>query len=135
MLQEMVRSQFCLAIPEIEGWSLRIFDAIALGCIPVLLTNQVNLPFESFLDYSEFAIKVPEDEKDGIVNTLRAIPADKLREKQKALEKAAPALLWPEVGGFRQGDALDFFLKEMQLKLRFQRNSPYRFWTEPVAFG
>ena len=36
----------------------RLFEAALLGCIPVIISDEIVLPFESALDYSSFSVKV-----------------------------------------------------------------------------
>ena len=40
------RSEMCLAPAGWELWSVRFFEAILLGCIPVLVTDDIQLPFQ-----------------------------------------------------------------------------------------
>ena len=135
MFQELVRSQFCLILPEVEGWSLRLYDAIALGCVPVVVKDSITLPYETFIDYADFLVKIPEGKKADIVEIVQQISSEKLREMQKALKRVAPAFQWPAVGEFKRNDAFDYLIRELFLKLRFMRNSPYRYWREPAANG
>jgi hypothetical protein len=45
--------------------SCRLFDAIASLCIPVIVSDEVELPFEGMIDYTEFSIFV------SVNNSLR----------------------------------------------------------------
>jgi len=36
---------------------------------------------------------------------------------------------------WQEGDAFDMMLQELYSKLRFMRNSPYRFWVKPLPTG
>lgn len=38
-------------------------------------------------------------------------------------------------GEWQAGDAFDTLLDILELRVRFMRNSPYRFWTEASKFG
>lgn len=85
---DLSRSEFCIVPPGGDGWSSRVHrdrgshstlasllmtagtfsqvdDAVRHGCIPVILMDRVHLPLETLLNYSEFAIRVPESEVDS----------------------------------------------------------------------
>jgi len=55
----MGNAHFCL-IPRGRGWwTVRLFEAFYAGCVPVLLSDEVALPFEDFLDWERFSLKWP----------------------------------------------------------------------------
>jgi hypothetical protein len=43
--REMRGSRYCL-VPDggVEGWSLRMYEAVALGCVPVLIAGALTQP-------------------------------------------------------------------------------------------
>ncbi|KAJ0078615.1 hypothetical protein Patl1_23834 [Pistacia atlantica] len=47
----MRRSIFCLSPAGDTPSSARLFDAIVSGCIPVIVSDELELPFEGILDY------------------------------------------------------------------------------------
>ncbi|KAL5220880.1 hypothetical protein ABZP36_025593 [Zizania latifolia] len=47
----MRRSLFCLSPAGDTPSSARLFDAIVSGCIPVIISDELELPFEGILDY------------------------------------------------------------------------------------
>ncbi|XP_073060026.1 probable arabinosyltransferase ARAD1 [Primulina eburnea] len=49
----MRSSKFCL-----NTSSNRLFDAIASHCVPVIISDEIELPYEDVLDYSEFCVFV-----------------------------------------------------------------------------
>ncbi|KAJ4778746.1 Exostosin family protein [Rhynchospora pubera] len=51
-------AEFCLHPAGDTPTSCRLFDAIASLCIPVIVSDQIELPFEGVLDYTEFAVFV-----------------------------------------------------------------------------
>ncbi|KAJ6972998.1 hypothetical protein D5086_026336 [Populus alba] len=54
----MASSKFCLNIAGDTPSSNRMFDAIANQCVPVIISDGIELPFEDVLDYSEFGVFV-----------------------------------------------------------------------------
>lgn len=58
--KELTSSAYCLCLPGWVHWSPRMYQAIAAGCIPIILHlpsehGEVHLPFSSFLDYNSFS--------------------------------------------------------------------------------
>lgn len=44
----------------------RLFSAISSGCVPVIISDNLKLPFSSMVDYSMFTVTFPE----SVVYTL-----------------------------------------------------------------
>ncbi|KAF4712084.1 hypothetical protein FOZ63_008318, partial [Perkinsus olseni] len=58
-------SHFCLAPRGRGWWTMRVFEAIAYSrCIPVILSDDVRLPFTQWIDWSSIAVKWPMDKAD-----------------------------------------------------------------------
>ncbi|KAF0919352.1 hypothetical protein E2562_029300 [Oryza meyeriana var. granulata] len=56
--QGMHSSKFCLNIAGDTPSSNRLFDAIVSHCVPVIISEDIELPYEDALDYSKFSIFV-----------------------------------------------------------------------------
>ena len=72
----MHASKFCLNIAGDTPSSNRLFDAIASHCVPVIISDDIELPFEDILDYSEFCVFVSTADalKDGfLIDFIRSI--------------------------------------------------------------
>lgn len=75
----MATSKFCLNIAGDTPSSNRLFDAIASHCVPVIISDQIELPFEDVLDYSQFCLFVRASDavkKGYLLNLLRGIKQD-----------------------------------------------------------
>ncbi|KAK4774577.1 hypothetical protein SAY86_009512 [Trapa natans] len=57
-IKGMRTSEFCLHPAGDTPTSCRLFDAIESLCIPVIVSDNIELPFEGMLDYSEFSVFV-----------------------------------------------------------------------------
>ncbi|KAL0335980.1 UNVERIFIED_CONTAM: putative arabinosyltransferase A [Sesamum radiatum] len=71
---------FCLHPAGDTPSSCRLFDAIVSHCVPVIVSDKIELPFESEIDYKEFSIffSVNEALKPGyLVSQLRGFPKEK----------------------------------------------------------
>lgn len=51
VVSSVTRSIFCLSPAGDTPSSARLFDAIVSGCIPVIVSDELELPFEGILDY------------------------------------------------------------------------------------
>ena len=55
--RDLARSEFCIVPPGGDGWSSRVDDAVRHGCIPVIIMDNVDMPFETELRYNTFAVR------------------------------------------------------------------------------
>ena len=99
MSGDMRNSSFCGA-PHGAGWGSRLSNAILRGCIPVILQDDSTLPMEPFLDYSQFAVRVPLADIPRLDVILRAYSADAVSDMRHRLLQVAPYFDWDHrVGG------------------------------------
>ncbi|KAK1317200.1 putative glycosyltransferase [Acorus calamus] len=90
--QGMHSSKFCLNIAGDTPSSNRLFDAIASHCVPVIVSDEIELPYEDILDYSKFCIFVRASDalkKGYLVKLIRSINREqwtRMREKLKEVE-------------------------------------------------
>ncbi|ERM97229.1 probable arabinosyltransferase ARAD1 [Amborella trichopoda] len=74
--QGMHSSKFCLNIAGDTPSSNRLFDAIASHCIPVIISDEIELPYEDVIDYSEFCVflRASDALKEGfLMRVIRSI--------------------------------------------------------------
>ena len=71
--RDLANSEFCIVPPGGDGWSSRVDDAVRHGCIPVIVMDNVQMPFESLLNYSAFALRVPESDVERLDEILRSV--------------------------------------------------------------
>ncbi|PSS31856.1 Arabinosyltransferase ARAD2 [Actinidia chinensis var. chinensis] len=57
-IKGMRTSEFCLHPAGDTPSSCRLFDAIQSLCIPVIVSDDIELPFEGMVDYSQFSVFV-----------------------------------------------------------------------------
>uniref|UniRef100_A0A5B6YWC4 Putative arabinosyltransferase ARAD1 n=1 Tax=Davidia involucrata TaxID=16924 RepID=A0A5B6YWC4_DAVIN len=72
----MHSSKFCLNIAGDTPSSNRLFDAIASHCVPVIISDDIELPYEDVMDYSEFCIFVRTSDalkEKFLINLIRSI--------------------------------------------------------------
>ncbi|PIN23509.1 Acetylglucosaminyltransferase EXT1/exostosin 1 [Handroanthus impetiginosus] len=86
----MRKSIFCLSPAGDTPSSARLFDAILSGCIPVIVSDELELPFEGILDYRKIAVFVSSSDAlqpGWLLSFLRSISSSQIREKQINLAK------------------------------------------------
>lgn len=76
----MRSSKFCLHPAGDTPSSCRLFDAIVSHCVPVIVSDRIELPFEDEIDYSEFSLFFSAEEalRPGyMVGQLRQIQKER----------------------------------------------------------
>ncbi|KAK7336331.1 hypothetical protein VNO77_16868 [Canavalia gladiata] len=114
----MRSSKFCLNIAGDTPSSNRLFDAIASHCVPVIISDEIELPYEDVIDYSEFCIFVRTRDalkKKFLINFIRSIQKDewtrmwnKLKEIQPFFEFQFPS---------KEGDAVQMIWQAVARKV------------------
>lgn len=88
--QGMRSAIFCLSPAGDTPSSARLFDAIVSGCIPVIVSDELELPFEGMLDYRKmvvFASSLQASQPGWLVNHLRNISSSQIVDLQSQLAK------------------------------------------------
>lgn len=68
----MGNARFCFVPKGKSAWSLRYYEALFANCVPVVLSDYWELPFEAFLDVPSFTIKWPmTDVGDRLLEALQ----------------------------------------------------------------
>jgi len=97
-LQRMLTSRFCLAPRGDSASSRRIYEAIAAGCIPVIIADRLQLPFARRLKWPSFSVRISEAEALAdplaIVRTVRAIAPERVAAMRAELLRARPSFLF-----------------------------------------
>ncbi|PKA66633.1 Xylogalacturonan beta-1,3-xylosyltransferase [Apostasia shenzhenica] len=118
----MALSKFCLTIAGDTPSSNRLFDAIVSLCVPVIISDEIELPFEDVLDYSEFAVFVQASDaiNEGfLVNLLRGINRDKWMKMWTRLKEVAHHFEYQYPS--KEGDAVGMIWKAVARKLSHVR--------------
>lgn len=87
--QGMALSKFCLNIAGDTPSSNRLFDAIVSHCVPVIISDEIELPFEDVMDYSDFSVFVRASDavkKGYLLNLLRSIKRDEWNKMWERLK-------------------------------------------------
>ncbi|KAK7380809.1 hypothetical protein VNO78_33328 [Psophocarpus tetragonolobus] len=133
----MRASKFCLNIAGDTPSSNRLFDAIASHCVPVIISDAIELPYEDVIDYSEFCIFVRTSDaikEDFLINFIRGIGKEewtrmwnKLKEVEHFFEFHFPS---------KENDAVQMIWQAVARKvppLRLKLNRFGRFSRSPPS--
>ncbi|PRQ24455.1 putative xylogalacturonan beta-1,3-xylosyltransferase [Rosa chinensis] len=91
-IKGMRTSEFCLHPAGDTPTSCRLFDAIQSLCIPVIVSDNIELPFEGMIDYSEFSVFVAVSDAlrpnwlMGHLKSFSKAERDRFRQKMAQLQ-------------------------------------------------
>ena len=130
--QGMASSKFCLNIAGDTPSSNRLFDAIVSHCVPVIISDEIELPFEDVIDYSEFCIFVHASDavkKGYLLNLLRGIKRDQWTKMWEKLKEIVRHLQYQYPS--QPCDAVDMIWeavarKVSSVRFRIHRENRYR---------
>ncbi len=104
--EDMMSSRFCLCPEGWHAWNPRPYQAVLLGCIPVLLSDEIELAFEEILDYDRFMVRVEPSHVSNIKNILQGIPEYKVKAMESEMKR-----IWRLFSYGKDGLALPMILK------------------------
>lgn len=114
----MRSSRYCLHPAGDTPSSCRLFDAIVSHCVPVIISDKIELPFEDELNYSDFALfySVEDSIRPGwLLRQLRSVDKEqwfkmflKLKEVSHYFEYQHPT---------KQDDAVNMIWKQLHHKV------------------
>jgi probable glucuronoxylan glucuronosyltransferase IRX7 len=113
-VEEVLSSKFCLCPRGFAPWSRRLFDAVQLGCIPVIIADGIELPYEEFLDYTSFSVKIAEVEVSKLKQILLGIPESTIRKKREVMWNLKTRFLFHKHES--NDDAFDMILWKLRMK-------------------
>ncbi|RDX89539.1 putative arabinosyltransferase ARAD1, partial [Mucuna pruriens] len=125
--QGMALSKFCLNIAGDTPSSNRLFDAIVSHCVPVIISDEIELPFEDVLDYSEFGLFVHASDavkKGYLLNLLRSIKPEKWTKMWERLKDITQHFEYQYPT--QPGDAVNMIWEEVARKISSLRFNLHR---------
>uniref|UniRef100_A0A0D3F5R0 Exostosin GT47 domain-containing protein n=3 Tax=Oryza TaxID=4527 RepID=A0A0D3F5R0_9ORYZ len=96
--EDMQRSVFCLCPLGWAPWSPRLVEAVVFGCIPVIIADDIVLPFADAIPWDEIGVFVDEEDVPRLDSILTSIPIDDILRKQRLLANPSmkQAMLFPQ---------------------------------------
>ena len=114
-IEDMMSSVFCLCPEGWHAWNPRPYQAVMLGCIPVLLSEEIELAFEEVLDYSKFMVRVRPTDVGKLKTILKSISLAEIESRRREMER-----VWRVFSYGHRGLA-----PNMILKMLARRKSPH----------
>ncbi|XP_075656339.1 putative glycosyltransferase At5g03795 [Castanea sativa] len=87
-------TKFCICPGGSQVNSARIADSIHYGCVPVILSNYYDLPFNDILDWHKFAVILKEHDVYQLKQILKDIPDAEFVALHKNLVKVQRHFQW-----------------------------------------
>ena len=78
-------SIFCL-ITETQSASMMLFDILKFNCIPVIIHDELVLPFETFIDWNLISIQIRPSNLDSLMNILHNTSSNKIKSMIETLK-------------------------------------------------
>ena len=75
----MSQSTFCLVPRGRRADTYRFLEALSLGCIPVVLSNDLVKPFSEVIDWTQVVVQAEERLVFQLPETLRSIPDEEVK--------------------------------------------------------
>mmetsp|Transcript_55688 Transcript_55688/g.113833 ORF Transcript_55688/g.113833 Transcript_55688/m.113833 type:complete len:943 (+) Transcript_55688:119-2947(+) len=77
-IDEMIDSTFCLSIRGFADWNVRTFEAMATSCIPVIISDDANLPYQDVIDWGKISVRLREPYAQNLYHVLSGISAKQI---------------------------------------------------------
>ncbi|PKU83114.1 probable glucuronosyltransferase Os03g0107900 [Dendrobium catenatum] len=120
-------AKFCLSPRGESSWTLRFYESFFVECVPVILSDQIELPFQNVIDYTLISIKWPSTQiGPQLLKYLESIP-DEAIESMIAGGREVRCL-WVYLPESEPCSAMLGILWELQRKVRRFHQSVETFW-------
>ncbi|KAG4078176.1 hypothetical protein HA402_002228 [Bradysia odoriphaga] len=80
--QILTQGAFCLIARTTRLVQTNLLESLAAGCIPVILADNVVLPFNEIIDWTLASISIRESDLHSIVTVLKSVSKEKIEELQ-----------------------------------------------------
>ncbi|OQU84521.1 hypothetical protein SORBI_3004G070100 [Sorghum bicolor] len=92
--KQFYRTKFCICPGGSQVNSARISDSIHYGCVPVILSDYYDLPFNDALDWRKFAVILRERDVYQLKNILKSISQEEFVSLHKSLVQVQKHFVW-----------------------------------------
>ncbi|KAE8718619.1 receptor-like protein kinase HSL1-like [Hibiscus syriacus] len=125
--EHLRNAKFCLIPRGLSSWTLRFYESFFVECVPVILSDRIELPFQNVIDYTRFTIKWPAKRiNPQLLEYLESIP-DEVIEGMIANGRQIKCL-WTYAPESEPCSAMHGILWELQRKVRVFHQSAETFW-------
>ncbi|KAK6246344.1 hypothetical protein SCA6_009434 [Theobroma cacao] len=125
--QHLGNAKFCFAPRGESSWTLRFYESFFVECVPVILSDQVELPFQNVVDYTQISIKWPSTViGPELLEYLASIPDDVI--EGMIAHGRQVRCLWVYAPDSEPCSAMQAVMWELQRKVRLFHQSAETFW-------
>ena len=112
---DFLTSTYCLCPPGWATWTPRLYEALLLGCVPAIIADDNVLPFSRTLDYTRFAVHVPENKANDLIELLPQ-SASRIQELQEGVAQVYKAFVYndPPI----KGDAFHYLMRDLEWRAK-----------------
>ncbi|GAV76651.1 Exostosin domain-containing protein [Cephalotus follicularis] len=125
--EHLRNAKFCLAPRGESSWTLRFYESFFVECVPVILSDQVELPFQNVIDYAQISIKWPSTRiGPRLLEYLESISDKEIAEMITRGKQIR--CFWVYAPESQPCSATQGILWELQKKVRQFHQSAETFW-------
>nr|TKR68900.1 hypothetical protein D5086_0000308400 [Populus alba] len=93
--KEIYRSKFCICPRgETQVGGVCLSESMAFGCVPVVMSDYYDLPFNDILDWDKFSVILKEDDVLELEKILKSIPEGKYEKMHQNVLKVRKHFKW-----------------------------------------
>ncbi|CAM9463743.1 unnamed protein product [Laminaria digitata] len=96
---DLMNTTFALVPAGRSPATYRLGEALSAGAIPVFIHQNFVKPFPGKIPWSTFSFSVPAEESPSIIDTLRAVPVEKLAKMQATALQVFDSYFGREMNG------------------------------------
>lgn len=74
------KGTFCLVIRGVRLAQPNLLESLATGCIPVIMADNIVLPFQEIIDWTLASVTIRESDLHSTISVLKAISPTKIKE-------------------------------------------------------
>ncbi|QHN79075.1 putative arabinosyltransferase [Arachis hypogaea] len=140
-IRGMRSSEFCLHPAGDTPTSCRLFDAIQSLCIPVIVSDNIELPFEGTVDYTEFSVFVAVADAlkpSWLVNHLKSFSKQQKDRFRQNMAQVQPIFVYDNghpggIGPIPLDGAVNHIWKKVHEKLPIIKEAIIREKRKPIG--
>jgi len=110
---KMKRSEFCLCMLGFSLWTPRTDEAIANDCIPVIIADGIVMPFERYLNWGRFSVKIMQKDINKLDEILKSISEERKFEMRMNLWRISALFKYEENSNKTSEDLFELLIFQL----------------------
>lgn len=90
----LLTSKYCLHVKGFEVNTARLADAMHYGCVPIIIADYHDLPYNDVLDWSQFSLVVTAADIPKLKDIIKAVSHEEYVEMQKNVMQVRQHFQW-----------------------------------------